>query len=130
MDKETILNYVMNTPENTNRAVLSDMLDEFSNSGGNGNSVSALIVHVVEEENEAPRMDKTAGEIVDAMPLAFVYQEGVVDEDEDEAVLHTYEQLTYYVYSEDHGYIFDWNGHYFYAATIDDYPHYRDSGPV
>jgi len=129
MDKETILNYVMNTPENTNRVVLSDMLDEFSNSGGNGSSISTLIVHI-EEESGVIAMDKTAGEIIDAMPLVFVYQEGVVGEDEDEAVLHTYEQLTYYVYSEDHGYIFDWNEHSFYAETLDDYPGYRDSGPV
>jgi len=28
MNKEEILNYVMNTPENTNRMVLSDMLDK------------------------------------------------------------------------------------------------------
>ena len=32
MTKEDILNYVMNTPNNTNRMVLSDMLDKF-NSG-------------------------------------------------------------------------------------------------
>ena len=36
MTKEDILNYVMNSPENTNRMVLSDMLDEFNSSGGGG----------------------------------------------------------------------------------------------
>ena len=34
MTKEEILNYVMDTPENTNRAVLNDMLNELQTSGG------------------------------------------------------------------------------------------------
>lgn len=34
MDKETILDYVTETPENTNRNVLRGMLDNFSKSGG------------------------------------------------------------------------------------------------
>lgn len=32
MTKQDILNYVMNTPENTNPAVLSGMLDSFASS--------------------------------------------------------------------------------------------------
>ena len=36
MTKEEILNYVMDTPDNTNRRVLSDMLDEFTSSSGGG----------------------------------------------------------------------------------------------
>ena len=34
MDKDKILDYVMNTPGNSNRAVLSGMLDEFGSGGG------------------------------------------------------------------------------------------------
>lgn len=34
MDKETILDYVTETPGNTNRNVLRDMLDNFAKSGG------------------------------------------------------------------------------------------------
>ena len=48
MTKEEILDYVMDTPENTNRMVLSDMLDEFSSGSGSG---SVLIVEISEEEN-------------------------------------------------------------------------------
>ena len=43
MTKEEILDYVMSTPENTNRAVLSDMLDQFNNNAGGS---SALIVEM------------------------------------------------------------------------------------
>lgn len=41
MTKEDILNYVMNSPENTNRMVLSDMLDSFSSNGGGGHQIPA-----------------------------------------------------------------------------------------
>lgn len=34
MTKEEIINYVMNTPTNTNRAVLSSMLDDYNGGGG------------------------------------------------------------------------------------------------
>ena len=34
MDKETILDYATNSPENTNRNVLRGMLDNFAKSGG------------------------------------------------------------------------------------------------
>lgn len=36
MDKDTILDYVIETPGNTNRAVLGDMLDSFAGGGGGG----------------------------------------------------------------------------------------------
>lgn len=34
MTKQDILNYVMNSPENTNPAILSGMLDTFASSNG------------------------------------------------------------------------------------------------
>ena len=36
MDKNDIIEYVMNTPHNTNRAVLSSMLNQLTESGGGG----------------------------------------------------------------------------------------------
>lgn len=67
MTKEEILNYVMDTPENTNRMVLNDMLDEFNSSGSDMN---ALIVHVVQDAAYAgPRLDKTWQEIYDVMSV-------------------------------------------------------------
>ena len=38
MDKGKILDYVMNTPHNTNPAILSQMLDEVAGEGGGGSS--------------------------------------------------------------------------------------------
>ena len=54
MTKENILDYVMNSPENTNRMVLSDMLDELVNSS----SGSVLITQMVDGYT-----DKTTSEI-------------------------------------------------------------------
>lgn len=34
MDKQEIIDYVQFTPENTNPAILSNMLDKFSSGGG------------------------------------------------------------------------------------------------
>ena len=59
MTKEEILNYVMDTPKNTNRMVLNDMLDEFSNSSS---PAGGLVINI----NEADSMDKTWKEIHDA----------------------------------------------------------------
>lgn len=38
MDKEKILDYVMHTPHNTNRAVLNSMLNQLIEGGGSGSS--------------------------------------------------------------------------------------------
>ena len=40
MTKEEILNYVMDTPNNTNRMVLGDMIDELVNSSSSGGLLS------------------------------------------------------------------------------------------
>ena len=49
MGNKEILDYVMNSPGNTNRAVLSGMLD-----GVGGSNPNRLIVHVRKENPEAP----------------------------------------------------------------------------
>lgn len=61
MTKEEILNYVMDTPDNTNRMVLSDMLDEFSSGGG-----ASILVVGVTEEGSFWNCDKTWQEIYEA----------------------------------------------------------------
>jgi hypothetical protein len=50
MTKEDVLNYVMNTPENTNRMVLSDMLDKLANSGDKGGSSTLIATLRYEHE--------------------------------------------------------------------------------
>ena len=57
MDKNTILNYVTETPGNTNRAVLGSMLDSISNDGS-----TPLIVNI-NINSEGYVLDKTFGEI-------------------------------------------------------------------
>ena len=66
MDKDTILNYVTETPGNTNRAVLGSMLDSI---GGGGES-EMFMVTITPDSNigsvTSGTMDKTYDEIVEA----------------------------------------------------------------
>ena len=64
MTKEDILDYVMNTPNNTNRMVLSDMLDEFNSGSGGG------VFLIVEGNNYT--LNKTWKEIYDAATSGLV----------------------------------------------------------
>ena len=63
MDKDTILDYVTETPGNTNRAVLGSMLDSM----GGGGSSQPLMVHLTTEDGLLFTFDKTFGEIYDAI---------------------------------------------------------------
>lgn len=72
MTKEEILNYVMNTPENTNRMVLNDMINELVNSSGGGASVFTVTFTPTNEEQTAFTADKTISEIEAA------YEEGAI----------------------------------------------------
>ena len=58
MDKNDIIEYVMNTPHNTNRAVLKGMLEDISGDGG-----TSMIVRM-DSEGVA---DKTWQEVYDAL---------------------------------------------------------------
>lgn len=91
MDKNTILDYVTETPGNTNRAVLGDMLDSVGGTGlpavtsddngmvltvvegvwdkAAGSGVNALVVGV---DIETRTLNKTWNEINDAFPNAYV----------------------------------------------------------
>lgn len=82
MTKEEILDYVMDTPENTNRMVLSDMLDEFSSgSGGGGGGSALLITATYDSDTEMITLNKTFAEISTAIvagQMCFVHvQESV-----------------------------------------------------
>lgn len=63
MEKQDILNYVMNTPRNTNRAVLSSMLDNIS--GGSNNGV--FLITPIDLEAPPIVCDKTEEEIIEAI---------------------------------------------------------------
>lgn len=68
MTKEEILDYILQTPENTNRRVLSDMLDEFSSGGSGGNSDIFIVTYTDDENDEGTlTCDKTLAEITAAM---------------------------------------------------------------
>ena len=65
MDKNDILDYVTETPGNTNRAVLGSMLDSFTGGGG----TNTLVVGV---DPETYTLDKTWNEINNAFPNVYV----------------------------------------------------------
>lgn len=56
MTKEEILDYVDNSPQNTNRNVLGSMLDQFSKSSGGGGDPVYLYVldHAIESDDTLP----------------------------------------------------------------------------
>lgn len=72
MDKNDILDYVTETPGNTNRAVLGSMLDSFAGGGGSDTLV-------VEMNLETGSLDKTWNEINNAFPNVYV---SMTNEDE------------------------------------------------
>ena len=53
MDKNAILDYVTETPGNTNRAVLGDMLDSFGGEGGGDSDFSIVQVTLTVAEGKA-----------------------------------------------------------------------------
>lgn len=65
-NKEEILDYVMNSPQNTNQAVLGNMLDNLEG-GGSGGMVANLRYIVEIGEPMRLECDKTVNEIAEAM---------------------------------------------------------------
>lgn len=65
MNKQDIINYVVNTPHNTNKAVLSDMLDEFA-AGDN-----KIEVELVATENKVytPETGKVYSKVTVNVPV-------------------------------------------------------------
>lgn len=66
MTKEEILDYVVNSPENTNRRVLNDMIDELMSSSGGG---GGLIISA-QESGVTVTLEKTWAEINAAFSAA------------------------------------------------------------
>ncbi len=62
MSKEDVINYVMTTPGNPNKAVLSGMLDSVADAGGG----STMIVNVDVTDPQNPTIDRAFQEIKDA----------------------------------------------------------------
>lgn len=76
MDKETILDYVMNTPENTNRMVLSDMLDELQTGSSSGGS--SLITVTINKNGSNPSI--SADEVIEGLYNGLRYELIATDE--------------------------------------------------
>lgn len=51
MTKQDIIEYVMHTPHNTNKAVLSSMLDQLTESNGGENNLAIYKVNIVNNTN-------------------------------------------------------------------------------
>ncbi len=78
MDKEDIINYVMDNPDNTNPAVLKDMLNQLNSGGGSGLIIPASY------ENNTFTLNKTFKEINDVIStggnavINYVDYQGVI----------------------------------------------------
>lgn len=101
-----------------------------------GSSGGVLVVNVTyDEETLTYTADKTAGEIINAMPLVYVIQQWTGDHDE---TMSNYAPLSLngnaqaaYGYKEGTGYYFyysdpDYNEYTLVAATLNDYPTYTN----
>lgn len=102
MTKEEILEYVMNTPENTNRLVLNDMLNELINSSGGSSDYFDLQINLLHDETKSSgydfECDKTYAEIAAAFEAGKKLRPMMVERDEDE---NYYTQpLTYTISSQ------------------------------
>lgn len=89
-------------------------------SGGGGGGASALIISIEQDGNTAT-LDKTAGEIIEAVPLAYVV-EGTLNHPR-------YEWIYTYQYEDGEGYTISVGDDDYDAATLDDYPSYTSSSP-
>lgn len=84
MTKEEILNYVMNTPENTNRMVLNDMLDKLVNSSGSGSDIFDVLFTLGTDEETGDGMvtcDQTFEEVAAAINAGKSLRAKLADSD-------------------------------------------------
>ena len=115
MDKNTILDYVTETPGNTNRAVLGSMLDSLSNSGSGGGSFCINLI------NNESLLDKTWKEIHDAIENnQFVFIRRYYEPAD--AYNITLIQEIYVEPEYTKPYIVGCDGFAYYAANENDYP--------
>ena len=86
MTKDEILDYATQSPQNTNRAVLSGMLNALVGSEGGGGVLAVLsgYIYIEEDDDYVTRLNKTWQEIYDALSAGipvFVYTGTVEVED-------------------------------------------------
>lgn len=112
MTKEDILDYVMNTPNNANRMVLNDMLNELQGFSGN-----CLIVEA-QATDSGYVLNKTAGEIINAMPIAFVKY----DTNNGDVSGERYQLISSYYVSPASRYVFGTIDADFVAESLESYP--------
>jgi len=107
------------------------------NSGGGSSGGGVLVVNVTYDDSTwTYAADKTAGEIINAMPLVYVIQQWTGGHDE---TMSSYVPLSMngnaqpaYGYKEGTGYYFyysdaDYNEYTLVAATLNDYPSYTSN---
>lgn len=64
MDKDKVIDYVMNSPANTNRAVLEGMLDGIAQGGGGAEPL--IVTHTDDIDVGVTRLNVTFGELFEA----------------------------------------------------------------
>lgn len=67
MDTEKVIDYVMSTPHNTNRAVLKSMLDGASGGSDGMGTDSIFLINVVDSSEVPLIFDRTEEEIIEAI---------------------------------------------------------------
>lgn len=78
----------------------------------------ALVVHEITVDESTMRLDKTMGEIINAMPLVFVY----LSQTEAGITTTFYDPLNEYELGADGGYLIHYGSNTYNAASLDDYP--------
>ncbi len=121
-DINDVFNYVMESPDNTNPNVLRSMLNSLESGGGGASALFITVTQTKEGTSTTETWDKTAGEIMDAMPFAYLRMDdnGIV------AFLPVqYSGGIGYAWSDEDGFVAQCSegaSHYVTAATRNDYP--------
>ena len=115
MGKQEVINYVMNTPHNTNPAILKQMLDEVD--GGNNFAVKLI-------QTESPRVaDKSFNEILNALQSGKnVYAYFETDPDGGHSVAVEYDNMPDRIYFTFIGAVVQahtLNSYYFTTAVVE-----------
>ena len=115
MDNQQIIDYILNTPQNTNPAILNQMLNELRN-GNNNIEVLNLVPYNLDLNQR--KIDKTFGEI------KTLYESNkficLISEED-----NTIYGLDSFGYDETHGYWVSFHGlawNFLYGENLTDYP--------
>lgn len=126
MDKQQIIDYVMETPENINPVILGQFLDELGGGGGGATDFKIFIVNetrVYNGRDYTATLDKTWKEIYDATEegydIMLVKEDaGYHDEWKDYVTLERALNI------EDSSYEIETRGPVYFASRRDGYPNY------